>query len=106
MTMAILDADGNDILDPSGVTTLGKITAGNEVWEDCKDLLDEQEREANKRPAWHKDVKIGSLMCWQGHWFTFYGIDPEHDPDVIMFKWKEPTKATKRRENGRRTKNN
>jgi hypothetical protein len=50
-------------------------------------------------PEWHKDVKIGSLMCWQGHWFTFYGIDPEHDPDVIMFKWKEPTKATKRRKN-------
>jgi hypothetical protein len=50
-------------------------------------------------PEWHKDVQIMSLMCWQGHFFTFEGIDPDHDPNVIFFRYKEPTKATKRRNN-------
>jgi len=48
-------------------------------------------------PEWHKDVRINALMCWQGHFFTFAGIDPDHDPNVIFFKYKEPTGKTKRR---------
>ena len=86
------------VLDPSGVTTLGNITAGNEVWEDCMAILDAEGNEVKQMPTWHKDVNPQSLMQWGGHWFTFAGIDPDHDPDVIMFRWKEPTKTTKRRE--------
>ena len=97
--MTILNPDGTEALDPSGVTTLGNITAGNEVWEDVAAIRDAEDAKAKGMPEWHKDVRINSLMCWQGHWFTFAGIDPDHDPDVIMFRWKEPTKTTKRREN-------
>ena len=61
-------------------------------------ILNADGKEAKAMPDWHSDVRINSLMCWQGHWFTFAGIDPEHDPDVVMFKWKEPTNATKRRD--------
>ena len=48
-------------------------------------------------PEWHKDIQPGNLVQWCGHWFTFEGIDPLHDPDVVIFKYKEPTNATKRR---------
>ena len=64
-------------------------------------ILDAEGKEAKPEPVmpeWHKDVRINALMCWQGHFFTFAGIDPDHDPDIVMFKWKEPTGKTKRRD--------
>ena len=57
------------------------------------------EVEQQKMPDWHKDIKPGNLIMWCGHWFTFEGIDPLHDPNVVIIKWKEPTGKTKRRDN-------
>jgi hypothetical protein len=58
-------------------------------------ILDAEGKEAKPPPVmpeWHKDVQIMSLMQWCGHWFEFAGIDPDHDVDVIFFRYKEPTK--------------
>jgi len=50
-------------------------------------------------PKWHKDVNVHALMLWQGHVFEYLGIDPVNDPNVIFFRYKEPTaKTTKRRQ--------
>ena len=50
-------------------------------------------------PEWHKDVNVHALMLWQGHVFEYLGIDPVNDPNVIFFRYKEPTaKTTKRRQ--------
>ena len=50
-------------------------------------------------PSWHKDVNVHALMLWQGHVFEYLGIDPVNDPNVIFFRYKEPTaKTTKRRQ--------
>ena len=60
-------------------------------------ILNPDGTEAKVMPEWHSDVQIMTLMTWCGNWFEFAGIDPDHDPDVIMFRWKGPTKSTKRR---------
>jgi hypothetical protein len=65
-------------------------------------ILDKDGHEVKIMPEWHKDVQIMALMQWCGHWFEFAGIDPDHDPDVIFFRYKEPTKSTKRRANAAR----
>ena len=58
---------------------------------------------AKPMPHWHQDVNPRSLMQWNGHWFKFEGIDPNHDENVIFFRYKEPTKSTKRRNDASRT---
>ena len=60
-------------------------------------ILDSQGREVKNLPEWHKDIQTEQIIQWSGHWFSFVGIDPNHDPDVVIFKYKGPTKATKRR---------
>lgn len=65
-------------------------------------ILDPQGNEVKTMPEWHKDINLRNLMQWCGHWFTFETIDPNYDPDVIVFRYKEPTKATKRRNNAKR----
>ena len=65
-------------------------------------IVDANGKEVKQMPEWHKDVQIMSLMQWCGHWFEFAGIDPDHDPNVVFFRWKEPTKTTKRRKNAKR----
>ena len=62
-------------------------------------ILDADGKEVKVMPKWHRDINPRSLMQWGGNWFTFYGIDTDHDPDVVMFKWKEPTKSNKKRRN-------
>ena len=65
-------------------------------------LVDANGKEIQTMPEWHQDVRPEVLMQWNGHWFKFYGIDPKHDPNVIFFRYHEPTKTTKRRKNAAR----
>ncbi len=58
-----------------------------------------------KMPDWHKDIQPESLVNWCGHFFEFLGIDPEHDVNVVVMKYKEPSKSTIRRNNARSSKN-
>jgi len=57
-----------------------------------------------KMPEWHKDIRPDALIQWCGHWFTFEGIDPDHDPDMMFLRYKGPTKQTKRRQDATRSK--
>lgn len=59
-------------------------------------ILDAQGRKIVRMPEWHSDVDPRFIMQWRGHWFTFEGIDPSK-PDIIFFKYKEPTSKTRRR---------
>jgi hypothetical protein len=65
-------------------------------------ILDSQGHEVKVMPEWHRDIQTGALIQWCGHWFTFEGIDPDHDPNVVIIKYKEPTGKTKRRNNAAR----
>jgi len=64
-------------------------------------ILDPQGNEVATPPGWHLDVNPRSLLQWCGHWFTFEGVDPEK-PEIIFFRYKEPTKSTTRRNNAAR----
>jgi hypothetical protein len=66
------------------------------------DLNGNEMQQPAPMPEWHKDVRVNALMQWQGHWFEYLGIDPVNDPNVIFFKYKEPTKSTKRRKDATR----
>lgn len=65
-------------------------------------ILDAQGKKVKQMPTWHQDVDPRFLMNWRGHWFQFAGIDPEK-PDMIFFRYKEPTKSTKRRNDANRS---
>ncbi len=60
-------------------------------------ILDSQGHEVKIMPEWHRDINKQALFVWCGHFFTFEGIDPDHDPDVVIIKYKEPTGKTKKR---------
>ncbi len=51
-------------------------------------------KEKPNMPEWHKAISPNVLMEWQGHMFECLGVDPEHDPNVIIFRHKGPKTTT------------
>ena len=55
-------------------------------------------KEEPNTPEWYVDVNPEVLMEWQGHLFECLGVDPEHDPNVIIFRHKGPIDKTEKRQ--------